>query len=365
MLRAVLVLLTFIACSPDRPAPIAPAGKAQDFGALFDLFEAEPIDHTKLAKPDSLETPDSLRFHIDLYWEADFPSHGQQAIRDAASRWESVIIRDVQDGPLGDDSHLYPSSIPDETIIDDVAVVVRVVPPDTGPVAFASYGTSRTEADYTQDIGLRIFGFVYLPDVIRDYRSGSGRINTQWEYEFLYVWALHEIGHVLGLVPADFYLSDYEVYEQYPRDFGGYRGLQTNALWAERAPAEVVRDYVPIMAAHWGMSYIDDPDLFIFTNSCMGSLKIQHNDLFDIPLHLYPEDNKMAAQKIITDLDATTLEELGYTVDFSATDPLVVRIGGIVDGFLQVYPEETAAGKVNTHNQVSCLGVIQPQLSIR
>ena len=413
MLRVLVVLpLTLIACSKDRPAPVAPAGKslaslnappaptnlrfdaptdssckvrwdasdgATDYDVNYKLdvggkWTNEPHTGDRLYNTiydlrsnteyrwavraensagasawvygENFTTAQDTTFSITLYWEVTYPPHCVEAVEAAVAKWETIITGDLQDGPIGNEGRLLEAlSIPDDAIIDDVAVVVRLNE-DLVPKAYAKFGTWRSDRDYTKDLGVPIYGAIYLPDIVNNYRDygvfgyeldedgyrtdPAGReYQIGWERGMVNQVALHEIGHVLGLAPAD----------EYHDRYGKYYGAMTLETWAQHAPAQLIRDYVPISGAHWGSGYIDS-DKFILTNSTMSQLGILHNDLFDVPLHLHPD--KFAADKIITDLDGAALADIGYTVDMDATEPLVVREG------------TTLFGKANTHAWVEC-----------
>ena len=293
------------------------------------------------------DTTKDSDFSITLYWEATYPPHCISAVEDAVAKWQTIIIGDIQDGPIGDSGWATSSpSLPEDAVIDDTAIIVRLNE-DIVPKAYAEYGTWRDDKNYTEDIGLPIFGFIYLPDILKHYRDNfyndpvdEEGLRTDWwrphqiefEYDTVYHTALHEIGHVLGLVPSDDYQDRY----------GKFYGSKTIETWAKHAPDQLIRDYVPVTGPHWGSGY-EDSDKYILTNSTMSQLRISHNDLFDVPLHLHPD--KFAAFKIITDLDGAALIDLGYTIDMSATEPLVIREG------------TTLFGKANTHAWGGCGGI--------
>ena len=343
-----LVFALWIACA-DKPAPVAPAGKAHcDFCDLFDAFQDQSDgdtaadDSTTTDEETPLDEPTESKFSITLYWDDTYPPHCMSAIEDAAAKWATVIIGDLQDGPI--EGPNVSSSIPDDAIIDDIAIAVRIHDFDPykggGPTAFAlyDYEALRSPEQYSEDIGLPTFGAIHLPDILKYYRDdGNGNpieFVTEWEYEFINWLALHEIGHVLGLVPADDYSGVH----------GKFYGSRSVNTWDQYAPAQLIRNYVPVSGSHWGNGLgLIDIDQYILTNSLMSDLRIQYEDLFGTPLYLAP--NKFAAEVIITDLDAAALFDLGYTVDMSKTEPLVVRLG------------DTVWGKANAHAWPVCGGV--------
>ena len=68
----VLIPLTLIACSPDRPMPVAPAGKASDdFSNIFDLFRQQAEEHeTQEEEKHETQMPD-----YPEHWMDDLPDH--------------------------------------------------------------------------------------------------------------------------------------------------------------------------------------------------------------------------------------------------------------------------------------------------
>ena len=307
-------------------------------------------DSTTTDKETPLDKPTESKFSITLYWDDTCLPHCISAIEDAAAKWETVVIGDLQDGPLKGPN--VSSNIPDDAIIDDIAIAVRIHDFDpykgNAPIAFAwyDYESLRSPEQYSEDIGLPTFGAIYLPDILK-YRvdengnpievdSWRKEWRKQWEYYFINHLALHEIGHVLGLVPADDYSGVH----------GKFYGSRSINTWAQYAPAQLIRNYVPVSRSHWGNGEgLADIDQYILTNSVMSDLRIQHEDLFGTPIYL-SSPNEFAADVIITDLDAAALLDLGYTVDMSKTEPLVVRLG------------DTVWGKANAHAWPMCGGVV-------
>ena len=383
MLRFLVVLIPslLLACSQDRPAPTAPAGKAADFDDLFAVFllggqPTEPSSDTT----DSEQVVTDADFSITIYWDTDttYPDHCIQGIEDAVARWEDIFTSGLQDAPLGIPSKdqygvpvlEYPSIIPDNEVIDDLAIIVRLNKhPNTRGSAYAVLGTVRSEEHYSQNIGVPVFGYIHMQDVLGGYtryekdneygyevddeglpiEAGQRALHVKWEYQLFRRTAFHEIGHVLGLAPYD------EFHAELSYGAGRFYGPNAVAAWQEAVPSELIRDYVPITWFHWG-SQLDEFDSethswhyesgdldWINTNSCMSNAIINHNHLFDKPVWEYEDEFK--STNIFTDLDAGALIDLGYPVDMSKADPLVVRIF------------KAPGGKANTHTLLMCAGV--------
>ena len=153
-------------------------------------------DSTTTSEETPLDEPTESKFSITLYWDDTYPPHCVSAIEDAAAKWETVVIGDLQDGPI--EGPNASSSIPDDAIIDDIAIAVRINDFDPykggGLYAFAlyDYEALRSPEQYSEDIGLPTFGAIYLPDILKYYRDdGNGNPvevdswRKEWEYDFI------------------------------------------------------------------------------------------------------------------------------------------------------------------------------------
>lgn len=308
------------------------------------------VNFTTLAAS-SLSTPppNSSRFHIDLYWEINYPSPFVQAVEEAVAKWETIIVRDLEDSNA---EHLrtYPDMSLSLQDIDDLAIVVRRNPKpgadqEGNVYGAAKIGLRRTAEYYTRDIGLPIYGFIYLPDK-PEYREGY-RNNKHVKYysDQLNSLAIHEIGHVLGLA-----------YSFLPRDGNSFsKAYSPKALevWKLHMPQQYHRgrDYIPIHSGHWSFQYpaSDYAKMWIITNSTMSIFRLSQFDVFG---HYRAYDNPGGdtyyTDKIITELDVAALDDMGYTVDMNQAEPFMVKMKSAASyGF----------GKANTHSQIICEGI--------
>ena len=355
----VLFILGFflMACSSNQPAPIAPAGKVSQMGlgGLLGTFEPteEEGQEEESSEIEEQEETETEPFNIELYWEISYPPPFTQAVEEAVAKWETIITEGLEDGNrrhLQEELRFSPDT-PQE--IDDVVIIVRLnerpgADQEGNTYGYATFGLARGPSYYTRDIGLPLYGSIYLPDK-PEYREGY-RNNEYVKYysDQLNFLAIHEIGHVLGLA-----------YSFQALDANGYsKAYSPKALevWRQHVPEEYHqgRDYVPIHSGHWSYQYpaSDYAKRWIITNSTMSIFRLSQFDVFG---HYRAYDNPGGdtyyTDKMITELDVAALDDMGYTVDWTQAEPLMVKMKSAASyGF----------GKANTHTQVSCLGIIQP-----
>ena len=294
-------------------------------------------------EPDTTLPAPTEPFNIDLYWEINYPAPFIEAVERAAYKWESIITQGLEDGNR---EHL-PSDVPD---IDDLAIVVRLNDKPGANQEGNVYGAAtiylrRTAEHYTNDVGIPIYGSIYLPDK-PEYREGyKNNEYVKYYSDQLNFLAIHEIGHVLGLA-----------YSFLAQDGNGFsRAYSPKALevWKQHVPQQYHqgRNYVPIHSGHWSYQYpaSDYAKMWIITNSTMTIFRLSQFDVFG---HYRAYDNPGGdtyyTDKIITELDVAALDDMGYTVDMDQAEPLMVKMKSAASyGF----------GKANTYSQIICEGI--------
>ena len=295
-------------------------------------------------EPDTTLSAPAEPFNIDLYWEINYPAPFIEAVERAAYKWESIITQGLEDG----NREYLPSDVPD---IDDLAIVVRLNDKPGANQEGNLYGAAtidlrRTAEHYTNDVGIPIYGSIYLPDK-PEYREGyKNNEYVKYYSDQLNFLAIHEIGHVLGLA-----------YSFLAQDANGYsKAYSPKALevWKQHVPQDYHqgRDYVPIHTGHWANQYpsSDLAEMWILTNSTMVTFRLSFFEMFG---HYRAYDNPGGDtyyhEKLITELDVAALDDMGYTVDMSQAEPLMVKI--LPNRFRQ------GAAKANAHTQIICGGV--------
>ena len=313
--------------------------------ARYDVRVQEPSEESPRfnIEPDTTLPAPTEPFNIDLYWEINYPAPFIEAVERAAYKWESIITQGLEDGNR---EHL-PSDVPD---IDDLAIVVRLNDKPGANQEGSVYGAAtidlrRTAEHYTNDVGIPIYGSIYLPDK-PEYREGyKNNEYVKYYSDQLNFLAIHEIGHVLGLA-----------YSFLAQDGNGFsRAYSPKALevWKQHVPQQYHqgRNYVPIHSGHWSYQYpaSDYAKMWIITNSTMTIFRLSQFDVFG---HYRAYDNPGGdtyyTDKIITELDVAALDDMGYTVDMDQAEPLMVKMKSAASyGF----------GKANTYSQIICEGI--------
>ena len=181
-------------------------------------------------------------------------------------------------------------------------------PPNSWVGVVASYeGVIRTKPLFTQDVGLPLVRFIYLPNNAPLFEKQANK----WDAAIMTGIAIHEIGHCLGLAPPS-------NAERFPNMY---------ATWDAAAPPQLA-DYVPSNGSHWIEEHPSNLSEYgVWTNSIMGSrLTWWQQYLLGHVDSPYPPDLSEWVNGSITTLDAAALADFGYTVDMSAARPLLVVI---------------------------------------
>ena len=291
-----------------------------------------PIDTPQITQDNPIDTiqPSGL-FNIELLYDGSWPSHTIEAIEESARQWERVIVQDIQDGKLsdvwhvnagGDDRGIYPDGIEYNMEVDDIIVVVRPTPDPNCCYGYADYGTIRQGAQYGDHEGIPFYGIIYMPDIYKNYRDPKwGEPNVEWEYNLVRWVSLHELGHILGLVPFD-------------REgrWDKYTSEATTEVFNAAIPEKFIRfarSYTPVAGHHWGNYKDDYEDYYVLTNSTMSQSVI---DPWRGIIDQTKRKNHMDHLSTITTLDAAALSDLGYSVDVNEVEPLVIQFSKSIFG---------------------------------
>lgn len=129
--------------------------------------------------------PDPDRFNIELVFAPGFSERHREVARQAADRWEEIVVGDLSDVPL--EGYLPPCSIFEGPriagVIDDLVILMNR-DYEAGPSLAGSCGT-RAETGM-EFFGAHQYSAIYF-EPYREYWDG------------FYTTVLHEIGHSLGI----------------------------------------------------------------------------------------------------------------------------------------------------------------------
>lgn len=266
-------------------------------------------------QPDIPQGDPSQRFNITLAFTEEVPQEARLIFQRAARRWEEVVVGDMPDtkaqglhySARGGGHH---SLAPQGTHIDDIHITVF----KGGSVSYELWGydgysvgsAAYLEAEESGPEGyLRtIIGSVGIEfddvELIQEYRSLEHPPSSYEAYESgLYYLAMHEIGHLLDVPPGDALRisSSGRQFVTSPNAKAQFKLLLGGVIWNKPG--------VPIDTdlAHW--------DGHVLFEDVMGGF---------LPL--------------ISRVSAGLLQDIGHTVNLSATDPITV------------YPQESAAKQV-------------------
>lgn len=238
MLRLLLISIPtiLIACSSDRPQPVAPAGKAADFGSMFDAFnqaqsESEspadtssdstdaddpsqtpqetPADTSQVAVESETET--DVDFNIDIVFLNDFDSDKKAWIEEIASQWE-MFFYDMDDyvfdnaielpihagsnirfeeGEVIDDIRIYIDELSEETAGDNHSTVWDEQPYGLGDVVLF-----RPNGDVPV-VGTVLMNENRMEKHREEHNESPHFTEFLWRKTFH-----HEMGHALGIGPS-------------------------------------------------------------------------------------------------------------------------------------------------------------------
>ena len=244
MLRLLLISIPIIliACSSNRPRPVAPAGKAADLGNMFDAFnqaQSEPEPESSAdTSPDSTdadessptpqETPEDAEddgrdtspvpetetdvdFNIEIVFLDDFDPDKRAWIEEIASQWEmffydmdNYVFDDMielpihaglnvrfEKGEVIDDIRIYVDEFSEETVGGNYTTAWGEQPYGTGDVVLF-----RPDGDVPV-ISRVLMNENRMEKQIEEDRSAPHFLEHLWRKTFH-----HEMGHVLGIGPS-------------------------------------------------------------------------------------------------------------------------------------------------------------------
>ena len=226
----ILISLAIASCSDKQSSPVAPAGKTTgDLPGLLGSFEPDrtntqeenPSESSEIEEETQVESPEQPKlFEIELLFADNVPERDRELFREAVREWERVILQGKRDVVLPYDFLNVTPAVHEGRMIDDLLVLVKTrVPPSSGVPRFGFEAFARVH--YTRPSGYPALGQITYSEDARDIiaRNRVDRVSdfnrnkeaNSWpehiEYmtedefvdQIMYVMALHEIGHLLGI----------------------------------------------------------------------------------------------------------------------------------------------------------------------
>ena len=344
MLRVFLALIVLIplACSPDRPAPIAPAGKATQMGlgGLLGTFEpAEDENNNEVEEAEEDTTAIDEPFNIQLVYLDVIPFWAKDRIREAADSWEEVIVEgfpDVEDYPIKIRGRVKRYDV------DDFIVFVTNAVDDYTYQSWATVWGPRDDGSSAS--GFPIGGIINmdLPVIDQHINWPNHRRNIRVPQEALLSEentlrkaATHEIGHLLGLAGG----RELDVNLVKNDAFTG-----KNVVRVFGQPLPLHQD--PPCNCHWDGDYYLD-GVMSYPPSSMAAFQRQIDKEFVL-------FRSRRIRSFVTEIEVAALDDIGYRVDY-----FPAQIGS-----LQGKIPAQKAGKRNTEVQAEttahpfCAGVV-------
>ena len=240
MLRVLLVLILsiFFACSQDRPAPVAPAGKATDFEDLFGAFnevqqaeaeannevqqaeaeannevqqaEAEANNEVQQAEAEANKPPPApaMGFNIEIIFQHSFREEQKIWIKEIAAQWEPFFY-DMDDVVL-----------PSGDVIDDIRILVgRLTPQRAAQMSrletwsdLTIYGITQVEL-YRPNGDIPLIVRISINEDAIDKSPQTGDFNRQLLWRKIFH---HELGHAFGIGPSPAWKRNVEWFGDVP-----------------------------------------------------------------------------------------------------------------------------------------------------
>ena len=264
-------------------------------------------DDTEATETEETETEQgddpSQRFNITLAFRPEVPQKARLIIRRAARRWEEVIVGDVPDfitkEPYVD---TYGDTIPSGSLIDDLYIKVYKEK-GTSLAGAGPFGGWR-EHDYGTIKGVDPRDWWGIAWIFFDFDEFKNYKN--WE-STMYFLALHEIGHTVGLLPSYTY-----------RVTANNTGTSSCTISPNNCPQGT-------------RQFITGPNAIAqFKRLLGGAIWDKPGVPTSSPLDIHwdekvlGEDVMASWSPLISTVSAGLLQDMGYTVDMSKTDPITV-----------------------------------------
>ena len=251
---ALLIPLSLIACSQDRPAPLAPAGKATDtdLGDLFTMFgHPAPLAQDD---PDSL-APADFAFQIELVYMDSFTVEQKEWMQTVAQQWE-IFFDDIDDYTVEQTTYInVPDGsrivIPSQTVIDDIRIYVGKITPSVERTLAANSGWSNISVTGVNwSLLFRDDGATPLVAKIAINADAIEEKERSWKNTFH-----HELGHAFGIGNSKAWIDQITYVGQTPYYTGAnalreYRARGLNDKSINRNPNGIR------LLANWGKTPI-------------------------------------------------------------------------------------------------------------
>ena len=276
-------------------------GKVDDIGAMV-LILSQNGSLANLSAPAIVKTNDDKpirisrgEFHITLDFMEGLHEDWREAARYAADRWEQIITADYPDTRV---TSICGSRV-DSSLREVDDLIVRIEWNNPGPTSIS--GTANICAT------VRTRGF-------RGWRPKAGKVTIPWAYQAIKdkVRAdrilIHEIGHILGLGAGTIWRnSGYVKLNTTRPSFTGPRAVDNyRRLFPRRYDSARSLGFTGVPLESNGSHWSDTP--------------IGTNLTFTVRDDIMNSGGNRYQNAKITDVTVGALEDLGYMVDYSASD---------------------------------------------
>ena len=166
-------------------------------------------------------------FNIAVHVPKDWPANIQKAFKDAAARWEEIIVGDLPDVCVNYNPEIA-DVLPVDSEVDDLVVIGRT----------AHWEDQDWVGSHIPEYRAENRALVIVVSIPLDFLEAEEFIVND---PYLQIDFMRSIGHGLGLVPTD--VSS----EEGPNQF--FSGKNALAVWKKKAPAS----YAQSIPVEWGL----------------------------------------------------------------------------------------------------------------